>query len=123
MRKFFFIAWLILISNVSLADSNDKDVVWSKDKAALAFCNSKNTTRCFVVCNNKAVDVSAVERANLGKLGINNKYEKVVTYPSQWEYNNKQDCMFWFKTDAFGDGRRYTVKEPVYVADGRYDGR
>ncbi len=96
--------------------------VWSQDKTAVAICEYNESSVCYVVCNDKVVNVSMVEKANLGKIG-HYAYEKVITYPVSWESKSKSHCMFWFQTNAWINGQRHTVKEPVSVHDGEYRGR
>ncbi|MBY7832886.1 hypothetical protein KW463_08545 [Vibrio fluvialis] len=96
--------------------------IWSQDKTAVAFCENKETSVCYVICNDEVANVSDVEKANLGKIG-DYQYEKVVTYPISWESNDKFGCMFWFQTHAWINGQRHTVKEPAFVTDGEYRGR
>lgn len=114
--------FFVLIGFSSLASEDVHPPVWSQDKTAVAFCENSDTSVCYVICNDKVANVSPVERANLGKIG-HYKYEKIVTYPISWESNNKFGCMFWFKTHAWVNGQRHTVKEPVAVSDGVYSGR
>lgn len=96
--------------------------VWSQHKRALAHCENGGITTCYVICNGKVVNVSEVEKANLGKVG-HYQYEKVITYPISWELNDNLSCKFWFQTQAWINGQRYTVKEPVSVTSGEYSGR
>jgi hypothetical protein len=69
-----------------------------------------------------AVDVSQVEAANLGKLGLKGRrvYERVETTPLEWI--SRKDGLFQmaFRTRAWSGGQRYTVTEPLIIAlDGR----
>jgi hypothetical protein len=119
MYKAFLIVICCLFSNSVFAES-DTEIVWSKDRTALAFCDSAKETNCFVICNDKLANVSAVEKGNVGKLGPNDKYEKLLTFPVRWESNDERGCMFWFKTHAWLNGQRFTVEEPVYVTNGKF---
>lgn len=111
---------LIILALLFSTSTLSSDVVWSEDKSALAFCSAKDSkTVCFVVCNDKVVDVSGVEIGNLGKIG-NYEYEKVATFPVQWRSNNENSCMFWFKTQAWINGQRHTVKGLALVKDGEF---
>jgi hypothetical protein len=123
LNKYLFsVFWLLLSFNV-LGSEDYEQIVWSEDHLSLAFCEQKERSTCFVICENQLVNVSVVERGNLGKLGSLNKYEKIVTYPYRWESDSNGECRFWFKTHAWLKGQRYTVEEPVYVKDGYYEQR
>ena len=115
-----FVVFYFCSLSITLFANPHEIIIWSDDKTALAFCDLKGKSACYVVCKNKFADVSAVEKGNIGKLGRNNKYEKVVTYPISWESDDEFGCMFWFRTHAWLNGQRYTAKEPVYVTDGRF---
>jgi hypothetical protein len=119
MCKAFFLLIICSFSK-SVFSESDIEIVWSKDRTALAFCDSAKDVNCFVVCNDKLANVSAVEKGNIGKLGSNNKYDKLLTLPVRWESNDEDGCMFWFKTHAWLNGQRYTVEEPVYVTNGKF---
>jgi hypothetical protein len=69
-----------------------------------------------------AVDVSPVEAANLGKLGLKGRriYERVETTPLEWLPRKDGSFQIVFRTRAWSGGQRYTVTEPLIIAsDGR----
>jgi hypothetical protein len=119
MTRAFFIFIFCLFPSALSAEPN-RAIVWSNDRTALAFCDDTIEASCFVVCNDKLANVSSVEKGNIGKLGSNNKYEKILTLPVRWESNDEVGCMFWFKTHAWLNGQRFTVEEPVYVTKGKF---
>ncbi|WP_045859807.1 hypothetical protein [Teredinibacter purpureus] len=93
------------------------------DKTALAFCESKDKTICFVIANNIPTNVSRIENANLGKLGLAGKeqYEKIETFPSEWVAEKQNGNLISFTTRAWRNGQRYTASGPVFVKnDGVY---
>ena len=69
--------------------------------------------------NNKFIisDVSLVESGNFGKLGTatRNKYEKYKTFPTKWLKTEGDYFQIEFTTQAWKNGQRYTVKEPLVV--------
>ena len=113
---------ILILFFTSPTFAQSEKLIWSQDGSALAFCSKDKPIKCFVICNNESVDVSTVELSNLGKIG-RYKYEKINTFPLNWESNDSSGCMVWFKTQAWVDGQRYTVKEPVWVSNGKYYGR
>lgn len=99
------------------------EVLWNSDKTAFAFCESKEKTTCFIIANNIPTNVSRIENANLGKLGLPRKkrYEKIETFPSKWVEENQNGNLISFTTRAWINGQRYTVSGPVFVRnDGVY---
>ncbi|MCF2948878.1 hypothetical protein L0668_12225 [Paraglaciecola aquimarina] len=99
------------------------EILWNSDKTALAFCDSKEQTVCFVIANSIATNVSRIENANLGKLRITEKeqYEKIQTFPSKWLADKPNGNLISFTTMAWKDGQRYTITGPVFVSnDGSY---
>lgn len=113
---------LVIFAIPVIAKEESHPPIWSQDKKAVALCKNDEVSICYVICNGKVANVSDVEKANLGKIG-NYKYEKVITYPISWVSNDNFGCMFWFQTQAWVNGQRHTVKEPVFVADDEYRGR
>ncbi|TVZ39045.1 hypothetical protein P886_3432 [Alteromonadaceae bacterium 2753L.S.0a.02] len=93
------------------------EVLWNSDKTALAFCESKEKTTCFIIANNIPTNVSHIETANLGKLGLagKNQYEKIETFPSEWVAEKQNGNLISFTTRAWVNGQRYTVSGPVFV--------
>jgi len=116
---------LILLSMSAFplsANSQAPLVVWSPDKTAKAYCENSIQPSCFVWCNGQVVDVSSVEKGNLGKIGKHD-YEKVITFPTRWGSNDGTGCMFWFSTQAWAKGQKHTIQEPVWVTDNEYNQR
>ena len=143
MKIFIAIVLLFLSSNISadinkansiilkheeLSKINEQDNVkylLNGDNSALAICYIQNPNKCYILNKKTLVDVSQMENANLGKLGLRkrNEYEKILSIPEKWEESNNGVYLVWFKTQAWRNGQRYTVKEPVYVENGIYNVR
>jgi len=123
MKKSLLTA-LLLASFISHAEAN-KNVLWNAENSAVAFCVVEQESQCFIVAEETAINVSQVENANIGKLGITpkEKYEKVITFPTKWLQSNKNEYLVLFTTQAWLSGQRYTVKEPVFVKNGKYEVR
>ena len=66
----------------------------------------------------KAVDVSRVEAANLGVLGISRKadYDRVETVPMEWIERDDGKVQVVLRTRAWKEGQRYTVSERLLIA-------
>jgi len=121
MKKLLFTTCIIFASSISYSE-NEKNVLWNKDRSAVAFCVSENESLCFIVSGEMVANVSQVENGNIGKLGITpkSKYEKVITFPTKWLQSNNNEFMISFTTQAWLSGQRYTVTEPVLVKNGKY---
>ncbi len=104
---------------------NLSEVLWNKEKTALAFCTKEIPTKCYVVDSAQVVDVTALELANIGKLGLYSRqdYEKIISLPHKWLRTESDFYLVSFKTQAWRNGQRYTVKEPTLVKNGMYQGR
>jgi hypothetical protein len=63
------------------------------------------------------VDVSQVEAANLGKLGLKGRrvYERIETTPLEWLSREDGHLQITFRTRAWSGGQRYTVTEPLLL--------
>ena len=98
-----------------------KNGLWNEEKSAFAFCVAREQSSCFVYHNSLVVDASGVERGNLGKLGIapRRSYAKINTFPTQWINREDGILMIEFTTQAWKDGQRYTVREPLIILDGK----
>jgi len=121
MKRIILFAYIILVSSSLYADT-EKNVLWNNEKSAIAFCVSEPESRCFIVVDESAIDVSQVENANIGKLGIapKEKYERVITFPAKWLRSKTNEYMVSFTTKAWLSGQRHTVTEPVLVKNGKY---
>jgi len=121
MKKLFLITCILLAPSFSYAE-NEKNVLWNKDKNAVAFCVSESESLCFIVAGETVANVSQAENVNIGKLGITpkSKYERVITVPTKWLRSNNNEFMVSFTTQAWLSGQRYTVTEPVFVKNGKY---
>jgi hypothetical protein len=63
-----------------------------------------------------AIDVSDVERTNLGKLGIARAgYDKVETEPVRWLAGRDGSFQIVLRTRAWKAGRRFTASEPLLI--------
>ncbi|WP_448549353.1 hypothetical protein [Thalassotalea fusca] len=104
---------------------NLSEVIWNKEMTALAFCTKEIPNKCYVVDSVQVADVTALESANLGKLGLYSRqdYQKIISFPHKWLRTEKDFYLVSFKTQAWRNGQRYTVKEPALVENGKYQGR
>lgn len=121
---------IIVVGALSLsffAFAEEKVSLWSEGGEAEAVCINESGIRnhCFIVVADVHIDVSQVEASNLGKLGLRPRdaYSKVLNIPSKWLKVAKNEYMVEITTHAWFEGQRYTVKEPVYVKDGKYHQR
>ena len=109
-----------------LCEANEKEnSIWSKQGNAVAFCLYENESKCYVIADKNIINVSQVENANIGKLGILRKsaYEKVLTTPVEWLDSGNENLIVSFKTEAWLSGKKYTVTEPVLIKNGEYQQR
>jgi hypothetical protein len=69
------------------------------------------------------VDVSQVEKVNIGAIGPNRAYRNVETEPAGWLERPPDDdaVQVWLRTRAWDlSGQRYTMKEPLIITrDGK----
>lgn len=105
-----------------------KGALWKEDKHAVALCFKNGTrTLCLVIIEtadneHKVVDVTRVEGMNLAKMGWNEKYTKVVTFPEKWRgaddnwwSTENALCQIRFTTRAWKGKQRYTTSEPLVI--------
>ena len=121
--KMKFSALLILLSLFSVsAYTEGRSELWSDGREALAVCEINAQNLCYVVIGKLKIDVTQAEHSNLGKLGIRKKeeYETVISYPSKWLTANAPEYMVQITTQAWLNGKRHTVSEPVYIKNGIY---
>ena len=106
MSRRIYLFVLLFVFSSSSADEA-KEVVWSEDMKSLAFCVAEVESRCYVVTDEVPVDVSYIENANVGKLGVKSKseYERVVTHPVKWVKSGNEGVIFFFETDAWLSGQ------------------
>ena len=95
---------------------------WGPDNSVLAVTFSKEEgTLCLVVFHDKnsqlkVVDVSPVESGNFGKLGFRRShYQKYTTFPKKWIAREDDLIQISFVTQAWLNGQRYTVSEPLII--------
>jgi hypothetical protein len=65
-----------------------------------------------------AVDVSAVEKVNIGGIGPNRTYRTVETMPTGWldRSENATAVQLWLQTRAWDlSGRRYAIREALII--------
>lgn len=120
------VAFLIGWASPALADPPSEDALWTADKrAAVSAMPGVSGTQVTAYVRQAdgrflEVDLSAVEGGNFGKLGRRRaEYDRFETKPVEWI--PRQDGLFQVKvqTQAWLDGQRYTVWEPVlFRADG-----
>lgn len=99
------------------------DGLWDRDKSALAVSIQRAKASLILVFlrqNNGdylAVDVSAVENGNFGKLGTVRRadYDRFETVPVQWLQRSDGLFQLVMRTTAWKSGRRYTVSEPLII--------
>ena len=120
MNRTFFLIVSCLFSFAVNANKKPT-VIWKQEGNAAAFCDYKEKSICYVICENHAVDVSVVENANLGKIGVapRSEYDFVSTYPETW-VESSTGCKVEFITKASKKGEIFSISEPVYVNNGVY---
>ncbi|MCP4769144.1 MAG: hypothetical protein GY875_23160 [Gammaproteobacteria bacterium] len=111
---------LDIIDESKLNDALENGI-WNEEKSAFAFCVSGAESSCYVYHNTKLIDVSGVEGRNIGKLGIapRNSYEKFITHPALWIEREDGLLMIKFTTQAWKNGQRYSVHEPMVIKNGK----
>jgi hypothetical protein len=116
---------LMILSLLPLFASAETVELWSNNKKALAVCMNGGSNECYVAIGTTKIDITRVERANLGKLGIRplKAYSKIVNFPSKWLQASNNEYMINITTQAWFEGQRYTVTEPVYIKGGVYHQR
>ena len=121
LRVITFIFVSILPFN-SLAEKRES--LWSENKDAEAVCinGHEDSNSCFVIIGRLTVDITSVENGNLGKLGLRPRsaYSRIISFPSKWLKASENEYMVNITTQAWFEGQRYTVSEPVYIRDGIY---
>jgi hypothetical protein len=68
-----------------------------------------------------AVDVSQVEKVNIGRIGPFRSYRNAVSAPTRWVQRESDDVQLWLQTSAWDlTGQRYRSSEPLIITrDGR----
>lgn len=96
--------------------------IWNRDKTALAIHLPVPRGTALLVFILQAtgewvpVDVSPVERANLGKLGVpGTAFDSVVTVPLRWLDRSDGLLQVEVRTRAWKSGQRFTVSEPLLI--------
>ncbi|MCP5467843.1 MAG: hypothetical protein H7A32_01065 [Deltaproteobacteria bacterium] len=93
--------------------------LWNDDKTALAVVISNSSYVFLAQAEGTflAVNISRVEDANLGKLGIQNKswYDRVETIPLKWEDRKDKLFQVTMQTSAWKNGKKYTVAELLLI--------
>ena len=81
-------------------------------KATVIFVFLRQTNSAWL-----AVDVSAVEGGNFGKLGLGGRepYERFETVPIEWRYFDDGYFSVVMRTRAWKGGKRYTVSETLVI--------
>ncbi|WGL16528.1 hypothetical protein PVT68_17420 [Microbulbifer bruguierae] len=79
-------------------------------------------SKCFVISGNNKFDISKVESANLGKIGVRKRadYSKIISFPSKWLKASDAELMVEITTKAWCEGKQHTLVEPVYIKGGVY---
>lgn len=117
--------WLLSLFLLPLFANAETMELWSNNKEALAVCVNGTINKCDIVIGSTQVDVSKVEAANLGKLGLRPRkaYSKIINFPTKWLQAGNNEYLVNITTQAWFEGQRYTVTEPVYIKDGVYHQR
>jgi len=101
--------------------------LWNPNKTAIAVAFKRPRASLIVVFLRQrgggylAVDVSAVEGGNFGKLGVVGRagYDCFETIPVEWLHRDDGMFQVVMRTRAWKSGKRYTVSEPLIIrADG-----
>ena len=118
LRKYL----LIILSLLPLFASAEALMLWSNNKEAQAVCMNGDSNKCYVAIGKSKIDITKVEGANLGKLGIRprNAYSKIINFPSKWLQASNNEYMVNITTQAWFEGQRYTITELVYIRGGVY---
>ena len=124
MTRPLVILYLLAFSQISSGQETPVEI-WNSDKTASASCVLNKFPTCQVVLNGKIIDVTKVTYSNIVKLGTLGiiDYEKVVTEPIEWLKNTNDIQLIKFRTQAWRNGQRYTVVEPVLIKNGKYSSR
>jgi len=94
-----------------------KTGAWSYDKNEV-IVNLENKIYLFMTNtsgNVMAVDLSKVEKSNIGKIGPNRHYEKVQTKVTEWLEDSPSKLQIKLETTAWSKGKRYRAFEPLIV--------
>ena len=97
-----------------------KDALWSQDKSAVVvYPFDTNKTSIYIFIKNESdkfigVDISRVERINLGTIGSNRKFEKVETKAVKWMEHEKY-YQIHIETKAWSKGQRYRASERLLI--------
>ena len=121
LRKY----WPIIFSIIPLFASTETMELWSNNKEALAVCKNNGSNECYIAIGGINIDITKVEHTNLGKLSIRPQkaYSKVISFPSKWLQASNNEYIVNITTQAWFEGQRYTVTEPVYIKNGVYHPR
>ncbi|WND79845.1 hypothetical protein [Lysobacter capsici] len=108
------------------AEPPPASALWSVDRrAAAASMRTATGPGVFVFLRGgdgsfQKIDVSAVERKNLGKLGLAQRYERIETRAVGWLPSQGELLRLEVRTQAWHQGRRYVAEELLML---RTDGR
>jgi hypothetical protein len=97
-----------------------KDALWNHEKSAVVvYPPDVNKTSIYIFIKNESdefmgVDISKVERGNLGTIGLDLKFEKVETKAIKWLEHEKY---YWIhmETKAWRKGQRYKRFERLFI--------
>ena len=115
-----------IATNEQVSENMVKDAIesglWNTKKTAVALTIRKAAgTLCFVLIRQSqnrfmTVDVRNVESSNFGKLGSPRMhYDRYETAPTKWLERDDSNYQVVFRTHAWKDGQRFTVKEPLII--------
>ena len=58
---------LILFGSLLCGANENGSAIWNQERNAVAFCSSDGDSRCYVIYEENAINVSQVENANIGR--------------------------------------------------------
>ena len=97
-----------------------KNALWNNEKSAVVvYPSDMNKTSIYIFIKNESdefigVDISQVERGNLGQIGSNRHFEKVETKAVKWMEHEKY-YRIHMETKAWSKGQRYRVSEYLLI--------
>lgn len=105
----------------SILEASMKSAIWNTDKTAMAICFQSKPSKCYVLRDDRPVDVSDVETVNLGKLGTasQSEYEHYETQPAKWLESSDETLQVLFTTEAWRSGQRFQASEPLIIRNGK----
>jgi len=99
-----------------------KNALWNHEKSAVVvYSPAVNKTSVYIFIKNESdefiavdINISKVERMNLGKIGSNRHFQKIETKAKKWIKNEKY-YQIQMETKAWSKGQRYRAFEPLLI--------